>query len=100
MGGRGRASLQCSPLFPAFGSLLDRDALQARSHFKEFLMPKVNFTGIGILGLALVLPSGLAAQDKDMKGMHMEMPKGKDVKITGMVVMIMEKPSMNVPSEI
>ncbi|MDZ4863517.1 MAG: hypothetical protein SGJ01_08745 [Gemmatimonadota bacterium] len=49
-------------------------------------MRNVIFTGIGILGLALVLPSGLAAQDKDMKGMHMEMPKGKDVKITGMVV--------------
>lgn len=51
-------------------------------------MRKIMLTGIGILGLALVLPAGVAAQDKgkDMKGMHMDMPKGKDVKITGTVV--------------
>lgn len=49
-------------------------------------MRKVILTGVGLLGLALVLPAALVAQDKDMKGMHMEMPKGKDMKITGTVV--------------
>jgi len=45
-------------------------------------------TGIGVLGLALVLPAGLAGQnkEKDKKGMHMEVPKGTDVKITGTVI--------------
>jgi len=49
-------------------------------------MRKAIRTGIGLLGLALVLPVALVAQDKSKQGMSMEMPKGKDVKITGTVV--------------
>lgn len=49
-------------------------------------MRRAILTGIGLLGVALVLPAAAQAQDKDKKPMHMEMPKSKDVKITGTVV--------------
>lgn len=49
-------------------------------------MRRAILTGLGLLGVALVLPAAGHAQDAGKKPMHMEMPKSKDVKITGTVV--------------